>query len=209
MKIFHRLAIWSVLLLFAAFFLLPLYVMVATSLKDMAEVRGGNLLSLPLEGDSRCPKCAVDLHSCVQCESFDTSARWECSASDRLQARVLLWAGGDDDLAKLPMRHTAFGAIGVKPELALAAEPRFQRTWPIVDAGVDDFGIAAAGLAADDAFLFQDEHFSALCSERSPASKANHAGADHHAIDMFAHPKYLPTFATQDCAPPRSVWPNR
>ena len=42
---FHRVAIWSVLLLFAAFFLLPLYVMVATSLKDMAEVRDGSLLS--------------------------------------------------------------------------------------------------------------------------------------------------------------------
>ncbi len=44
---FHRLAIWSVLLLFAVFFLVPLYVMVVTSLKDMAEVRQGSLLSLP------------------------------------------------------------------------------------------------------------------------------------------------------------------
>jgi glucose/mannose transport system permease protein len=43
----HRLALWSVLLLFAAFFLLPLYVMVATSLKDMEQVRTGHLLSLP------------------------------------------------------------------------------------------------------------------------------------------------------------------
>ncbi|MBX3621468.1 MAG: carbohydrate ABC transporter permease [Rhizobacter sp.] len=43
----HRLAIWSVLLLFAAFFLVPLYVMLATSLKDMAQVRDGSLLALP------------------------------------------------------------------------------------------------------------------------------------------------------------------
>ncbi len=43
----HRLALWSVLLLFAAFFVLPLYVMVVTSLKDMAEVRDGHLLALP------------------------------------------------------------------------------------------------------------------------------------------------------------------
>jgi glucose/mannose transport system permease protein len=47
MKLHHRLAIISVLLLFAAFFLLPLYVMVSTSLKDMSEIRSGNLLSLP------------------------------------------------------------------------------------------------------------------------------------------------------------------
>jgi glucose/mannose transport system permease protein len=45
----HRLALWSVLLLFAAFFLLPLYVMVATSLKDMEQVRTGHLLSFPTD----------------------------------------------------------------------------------------------------------------------------------------------------------------
>lgn len=44
---FDRFAIWSVLLLFAVFFLLPLYVMVATSLKDMQQVRLGSLLALP------------------------------------------------------------------------------------------------------------------------------------------------------------------
>jgi hypothetical protein len=50
--------------------------------------RCGTLLSLPIADDSRCPKCAVDLHSCVQCVSFDTSARWECTQSDKLPARV-------------------------------------------------------------------------------------------------------------------------
>jgi glucose/mannose transport system permease protein len=43
----HRLVLWSLLLLFAAWFLAPLYVMVATSLKDMAQVRNGSLLSWP------------------------------------------------------------------------------------------------------------------------------------------------------------------
>jgi glucose/mannose transport system permease protein len=42
-----RLLLWSVLLLFALFFLVPMYVMLATSLKDMAQIREGNLLSLP------------------------------------------------------------------------------------------------------------------------------------------------------------------
>jgi hypothetical protein len=50
--------------------------------------RCGNLLSLPLAADSLCAKCGVDLHSCVQCVSFDTSARWECTQSDQLPARV-------------------------------------------------------------------------------------------------------------------------
>jgi len=47
MKHVHRLILWSLLGLFAVFFLLPFYVMLATSLKDMAEIRNGNLLSLP------------------------------------------------------------------------------------------------------------------------------------------------------------------
>jgi glucose/mannose transport system permease protein len=42
-----RIALWSVLLLFALFFLTPMYVMLTTSLKDMAQVREGNLLALP------------------------------------------------------------------------------------------------------------------------------------------------------------------
>jgi hypothetical protein len=41
--------------------------------------RCGNLLSLPVAPDSRCPRCGVDVHSCVNCASFDTSARWECT----------------------------------------------------------------------------------------------------------------------------------
>ena len=43
----HRALLWAVLLLFAAWFLTPLYVMLATSLKDMEQVRTGHLLSLP------------------------------------------------------------------------------------------------------------------------------------------------------------------
>ena len=27
----------------------------------------------------RCSRCGVDLHSCIQCVSFDTSARFECT----------------------------------------------------------------------------------------------------------------------------------
>ena len=43
----HRYILWAALLVFAAYYLTPLYVMVSTSLKDMNEIRAGNLLSLP------------------------------------------------------------------------------------------------------------------------------------------------------------------
>ena len=44
-----RFAVYAALLLLAAFFLLPLYVMVSTSLKDMEQVRTGSLLSWPTD----------------------------------------------------------------------------------------------------------------------------------------------------------------
>ena len=50
--------------------------------------RCGNLLSLSIADDGRCARCGVDLHSCVQCVSFDTSARWECTQAAALRARV-------------------------------------------------------------------------------------------------------------------------
>jgi len=48
--------------------------------------RCGNRLGLPVEADSRCSRCGVDLHSCIQCVSFDTSARFECT--QQIPARV-------------------------------------------------------------------------------------------------------------------------
>jgi hypothetical protein len=48
--------------------------------------RCGNRLALPVALDGRCDRCAVDLHSCIQCGSFDTSAVFECTQA--LPARV-------------------------------------------------------------------------------------------------------------------------
>jgi predicted RNA-binding Zn-ribbon protein involved in translation (DUF1610 family) len=42
--------------------------------------RCGHLLaSSTVEAESRCPRCGVDLHSCLQCVSFDTGAPLECT----------------------------------------------------------------------------------------------------------------------------------
>jgi hypothetical protein len=48
--------------------------------------RCGNRLALPIAADDRCARCGVDLHSCIQCAAFDTSARFECTQP--LTARV-------------------------------------------------------------------------------------------------------------------------
>jgi hypothetical protein len=49
--------------------------------------RCGNRLGVPVAADARCSRCGVDLHACIQCVSFDTSARFECS-QNALTARV-------------------------------------------------------------------------------------------------------------------------
>ncbi len=43
-----RVLLWVILILFALFYLAPLYVMVGTSLKSVEEIRSGNLLALPV-----------------------------------------------------------------------------------------------------------------------------------------------------------------
>jgi hypothetical protein len=49
--------------------------------------RCGHRLAIPVEAGSRCARCGVDIHSCINCASFDTSARFECAQST-LTARV-------------------------------------------------------------------------------------------------------------------------
>lgn len=44
---FHRVLLWGMLILFALWFLIPLYVMLVTSFKDAEQLRVGHLLSLP------------------------------------------------------------------------------------------------------------------------------------------------------------------
>lgn len=49
--------------------------------------RCGNHLAMPVAADARCQRCGVAVHACINCVSFDTGARWECS-QPALAARV-------------------------------------------------------------------------------------------------------------------------
>lgn len=41
--------------------------------------RCGNKLNVPVALADRCSRCGVDVHACINCVSFDTGARLECS----------------------------------------------------------------------------------------------------------------------------------
>ena len=48
--------------------------------------RCGNTLPAEIAFDSRCNRCGVDLRACIQCESFEPAARFECGQA--IAARV-------------------------------------------------------------------------------------------------------------------------
>ncbi|MDP2055949.1 MAG: hypothetical protein Q8L75_20110 [Acidobacteriota bacterium] len=48
--------------------------------------RCGTIVDAEIMSRSKCPKCQVDLRSCVQCVNFDPSASLECA--ERIPARV-------------------------------------------------------------------------------------------------------------------------
>ena len=48
--------------------------------------RCGNVFTDAIAADSRCKRCGADLHTCAQCESFDTGRRFECAQT--IAARV-------------------------------------------------------------------------------------------------------------------------
>jgi len=48
--------------------------------------RCGNVLSAEVTHDSQCNRCGVDLRACIHCQSFDSSARFECR--EKIPTRV-------------------------------------------------------------------------------------------------------------------------
>jgi len=50
--------------------------------------RCGNKLSTPVGAADRCGRCGAGVHACINCMSFDSSARFECTQQS-LTARVV------------------------------------------------------------------------------------------------------------------------
>ncbi|MCY1430854.1 hypothetical protein D9M71_468100 [compost metagenome] len=75
------------------------------------------------------------------------------------------------------------GAPGVQALAALQAELGFQRAGRVVEAGVDDFRVAAGGVAADQTFLLDDQHATSGRGQPCGAGQAECAGADDQQVD--------------------------
>ena len=85
------------------------------------------------------------------------------------------------------MRDAALRAIAIQRVPSLDAEAGLERSGRVVDAGVDDLGVARAGVLADRALRFQHRHFAAGEGESSGDSQPDPAGADDGGIGEPGH----------------------
>ena len=74
--------------------------------------------------------------------------------------------------------------ILVERLLAFDAESGFQRTRRIVDTGVNDLGVPAAGLGADSISRLDDDHFATSQCQGPGHREPDDAGTDHHAFNV-------------------------
>ena len=109
------------------------------------------------------------------------SARPLISASFSLSACV----GRHDQLAAVLMRHAVVLAIGIEHAPAGDAGAGHQAALGVVDAGVDDLGVARARLGADRFGGLHDDDFTAGQGKRAGDGKADNTCADHNAVDGF------------------------
>ena len=107
------------------------------------------------------------------------------AALDLGELLALGLVGRHDQLAAIAMRHAVLGAIGIEQAPAGDAGPRHQAALGIVDAGVDDLGIARAGLGADAFGGLDHDDLTAGKGKRAGHGKAHDACADHDAVDGF------------------------
>lgn len=84
--------------------------------------RCGTLLALPVSTGSRCSRCGVDLRACIQCASFDTSARFECTQP--ITARVAP-KDGQNECAFFAPRTTVERQTGTPPPGPTSARQAF------------------------------------------------------------------------------------
>ena len=97
----------------------------------------------------------------------------------------LVFARRDDQLARAAMRHAVRHAVLVEQLLAGDAAARLERALRVVDAGVDHFRVARAGMGADRVLGLEDHDLAPGLGEGARDRQADHARADHRRIKLF------------------------
>ena len=109
------------------------------------------------------------------------------ACENRRELVLLIVVGRDDQFAAAPMFYAALSAKLVQRLLARNAQLRLGAARRIIDARMDDLGIARTGAGADGGLSFDDDNVAAGQSQRARHRQADNAGACHDRIDAFGH----------------------
>ncbi len=91
-------------------------------------------------------------------------------------------------LADTLMRDAALGAIGVQLVACLSTHSlRFERALGVVQPGMDDLGVARAGVRSNAFGRLQHDDFAAGQCQFAGDGEPDHARPDHHAVDTLGH----------------------
>ena len=127
-------------------------------------------------GDGAQGRLAAGQLGAVQCRQFGQAARLGIGLQ-AFQFAEFLRRNGHQQLADTPVADLMLRAPGVQALAAFPAEFGLERAGRVVEAGMDDFGVAAGGVAADQAFALQDQDAPARLCQSGGAGQAKGAGA--------------------------------
>jgi hypothetical protein len=102
-----------------------------------------------------------------------------------LQRGVLILGRGHDQLAAALVRDTTFLTIPIQLLPPAHAQACLAAARRVIQAGVDHFGISAAGVRTRDGFALEHDCFQAGARHPSGDGQSDHAGANDDAVHAF------------------------
>ncbi len=107
------------------------------------------------------------------------------AGADAVELLSLRVIGCHDQLAAIGVRDAAFRAIGIKLLPAGDAGAGHEAAGGVVDAGMDHFGVAGAGLGPDALGGIEDDHLAPRFGQRAGHGEAHDAGPGDDAIHLL------------------------
>src|SRR5262249_16385095 len=105
--------------------------------------------------------------------------------------------GRHDQLAAARKVHTMAFEEGVERTATFDTEPRFERAGGVMQAGVNDFGIARRNSASDAILPLQHSDAPAAFDQRVSAGEPDNAGADHNRVKIRHTPSFRSVVSRQ------------
>lgn len=105
----------------------------------------------------------------------------------RIELGLLCGRGRHDQSAQPQVTYTAFRAIAIKRVPAFDAQACFQRIPRIIDTGMNDFGVVAAGVCRNRPFRFEHDDVSTCLRQSTGTGQADDFPADNDAILNIGH----------------------